>query len=74
MALKKFLNMGIKFGFAILLTIIVYALSWIATCGMFKLITMCFDWVYTWKIATGVWLCLTLVQQFIKTEVKTDSE
>jgi hypothetical protein len=28
--------------------------SWIATCGVIKLITLCFGLVFTWKIATGI--------------------
>ena len=35
--------------------------SWIATCGIYKLITLCFDTTYSWSMATGVWLCLCLL-------------
>ena len=34
----------------------VLGISWIATCGLIKLITMCFGWTFSWPIATGVWL------------------
>lgn len=37
------------------------AISWISTCFIFLLITKCFDMTFTWKIATGVWLCLCLL-------------
>ena len=39
----------------------VVAVSWITTCAIFKLITMCFEAEFTWKIATGVWLSLFLL-------------
>lgn len=40
----------------ILLIVGGYALSWIVTCGLIKLITMCFGWTFSWGIATGSWL------------------
>ena len=67
---KKELGVGLN----ILAIVVALALSWICTCGMFKLITLCFDWNYTWKIATGVWLSLTLLSSFVKFEKKSDSE
>lgn len=47
----------------ILIYIVACALSWIVTCGVFKLITMCFGWTYTWGIATGIWLIMYLFRQ-----------
>ena len=47
----------------ILLTIIAYAISWLATCGLIKLITLCFGWTFSWLIATGIWLVLCLLKQ-----------
>ena len=44
----------------ILLTIIAYAISWLATRGLIKLITLCFGWTFSWLIATGIWLILLL--------------
>lgn len=32
------------------------AISWIITCGLVKLITLCFGWTFSWSVATGVWL------------------
>lgn len=57
---------------AILIYIFACALSWIVTCGVFKLITLCFGWEYTWGIATGIWLIMYLAKQvFSSGEVKT---
>lgn len=36
--------------------------SWLAICGLIKLITLCFGWVFTWKIATGIWLIMILLR------------
>lgn len=36
-------------------------LSWIATCGIIKLITLCFGLTFSWGIATGIWLILILL-------------
>lgn len=46
--------------FAILIHILLYAISWICTCGIIKLITMCFGWTFSWLIATGIWLIICL--------------
>lgn len=45
---------------AVVLYILACAASWITTCGVFKLITLCFGWEYTWGVATGVWLIMFL--------------
>lgn len=57
----------IKEGGAVALVVIVllallYGTSWIATCGIIKLITMCFGWTFKWSIATGIWLILCIAR------------
>ena len=37
-------------------------LSWIITCGLIYLITLCFGWTFSWLIATGVWLAMFLLK------------
>ena len=45
----------------VLFVVAVFAVSWLATCGIIKLITLCFGWEFNWLIATGIWLiCLLL--------------
>ena len=50
-----------KLGETLLGLIALVTISWISTCFIFLLITKCFDITFTWKIATGVWLCLCLL-------------
>ena len=38
------------------------AFSWIVTCGLVKLITLCFGWTFSWPIATGIWLVMILLR------------
>lgn len=47
---------------AALFIIFVYALSWIVTCGLIKLVTLCFGWAFSWAIATGIWLVMVLLK------------
>ena len=47
---------------AVLFIIFVYVLSWIATCGLIKLITLCFGWAFSWAIATGIWLVILILK------------
>lgn len=63
--LLKFVNKhaGVMAGVVIgLLLAIAYGLSWLITCGLVKLITMCFGWTFSWAIGTGVWLIMCLVK------------
>lgn len=45
----------------ILATIISCGITWIVTCGFIKLITLCFGLTFKWKIATGIWLIIYLL-------------
>lgn len=53
----------------ILFVVAVFAVSWIATCGIIKLITLCFGWEFSWGIATGVWLLMCLARTVFKNDV-----
>lgn len=53
----------------IILLVVGYGVSWIATCGIIKLITMCFDLTFKWSIATGIWLIMCLLQSVFKVTV-----
>lgn len=46
----------------VLLYLVLCAISWGITCGVIKLVTLCFGWVFTWKMATGIWLIMYLVR------------
>lgn len=49
-----------------LIMIAAYAVSWIATCGLIKLITMCFGWNFSWAVATGLWLVGCLIMHVLR--------
>ena len=45
----------------VIIVIVLTALSWLVTCGVVKVLSMCFSFAYSWKLATGIWLvCLML--------------
>ena len=54
----------------ILLLAICYAISWLITCGIIKLITICFGLTFSWAIATGIWLILCLLKSVFSVTVK----
>lgn len=55
------LSTGVWAFFIVMVVIIGgYGLSWLLTCGLIKLITLCFGWKFSWAIATGIWLCTCL--------------
>lgn len=64
-----------KFGFtlgclaAVLIFLFVCAVSWIATCGIVYLITLCFDLTFSWAIATGIWFVIWLLRSIFKSDV-----
>lgn len=53
---------------AILWCVLLTAISWALTCGVLYLITLCFSIVFSWKIATGIWLILFILTQFFGKE------
>ena len=46
---------------AIVIFGLLYSVSWIVTCGIIKLITLCFGLEFSWSIATGIWLIMCLL-------------
>lgn len=50
----------------ILAILAVMAISWALTCGIIKLITLCFGLTFSFAIATGIWLVLFLLGSTFK--------
>ena len=55
---------------AILACALVYALWWIITCGLIKLITLCFGLAFSWPIATGIWLIIVILRSSFEVTAK----
>lgn len=53
---------GITAIVVIVVFIVISGLSWIVTCGIIKLITVCFGLEFSWSVATGIWLVLFLLK------------
>lgn len=47
-----------------------YGLTWIATCGIIKIVTMNFGLTFIWSIATGVWLIICILGLVFAVTVK----
>lgn len=45
-----------------LATLLVLGASWFVACGLIYLVTLCFNMVFTWPLATGVWLILIIAR------------
>lgn len=68
--MKKSTAKIIGTGFGVLLAVVaIYALSWIVTCGIIKLITMCFGLTFSWGMATGIWLIWILLKSLFSNNV-----
>ena len=52
----------------IIILAITYGISWITTCGIIKLITLCFGWTFKWSVATGIWLIMLLLRSVFKSK------
>ena len=59
---------------AIVLVVIAYGFSWLCTCGIIKLITMCFKLKFSWAIATGIWLVMALLKKVFNITVRNDNK
>lgn len=42
--------------------------SWLITCGIIKLISLCFGWKFKWGIATGIWLITLIARGILKND------
>ena len=69
---EKIKHGGIVAALTILIVAICSGISWIALCGIIKLITMCFGWEFSWAISTGIWLILLILQSIFNVTVKKD--
>lgn len=49
-----------------LIFLAIYALSYLITCGIIYLITLCFGWSFSWAIATGIFLVIILLKSIFK--------
>lgn len=54
----------------IFVVILCYGISWIVTCGIIKLITLCFGLTFKWSIATGIWLVICLLRSIFRVTVR----
>ena len=68
---RKIKDGGVVALIVIAILVLAYGLSWIITCGIIKLITMCFGLAFSWKIATGIWLVLCLIRGIFSVTVKS---
>ena len=55
----------------ILFVVAIYAISWVATCGLVKILSLCFGFVFSWKLATGIWFVLLLLR-WVVSAAKSD--
>ena len=67
---KKLAKGGVTAIFVILILAACYGFSWIVTCGIIKLITMCFGLTFKWSIATGIWLVICILRSIFNVTIK----
>lgn len=67
---NKFSEGGTVVAIVLLILAAYYGLSWIVTCGIIKLITMCFGLTFRWSIATGIWLVICILSSIFNVTVK----
>ena len=72
--MKKFKENIAEGGIVALISIAILiglgAISWLITCGIFYLITLCFSLEFSWLTATGVWLVMILLRSIFSVTVK----
>lgn len=69
---EKIKEGGIVAIFIILILAFCIGMSWIITCGIIKLITMCFGLEFSWAVATGIWLIILILRNIFNVTVKKD--
>ena len=72
--MKKFKGNIAEGGIVALISIAILiglgSISWLITCGIFYLITLCFSLKFSWLTATGVWLVMILLRSIFSVTVK----
>ena len=72
--MKKFKENIAEGGIVALISIVILiglgSISWLITCGLFYLITLCFSLEFSWLTATGVWLIMVLLRSIFSVTVK----
>ena len=53
-----------------ILLVLCYGISWIVTCGIIKLITLCFGLTFKWSVATGIWLIICLLRSIFRVTIR----
>ena len=71
---EKFKMFGIVGGWVTLLLVVGYGVSWLVTCGLIKLITMCFDLTFSCGIATGIWLITIILKSIFKSNTTVNTK
>lgn len=49
--------------------ILINILSCLITCGVIKVITVCFGWTFSLPVAIGIWLVMCLLKSVFKSNV-----
>lgn len=52
---------------------LVVGLDWLLTCGIVKILSLCFGFIFSWKIATGVWIIIIIIQFLLINIMKVGS-
>lgn len=45
--------------------IIIEALSLLVTCVLVKILSICFGFAFTWKLAIGIWIVISILKSII---------
>lgn len=61
---------GIALLVSLFLVALIYVFSWVCTCGIIKLITLCFGLRFKWSVATGIWLIICLARGIFSVTIK----
>lgn len=54
----------------VLLAILALVVNWIVSLGLVWLISWCFGWSFSWKVATGVWMVVSLLHGVFKIKIE----
>jgi hypothetical protein len=52
--------------------ILLNVLSCLITCGVIKVITMCFGLTFSWPVAIGIWLVMCLLKSVFKSNISVN--
>jgi hypothetical protein len=65
------MNKKMRKAIAVIIIVIgIIGISFLVNCILVKILSMCFGFTFTWKLATGIWIIILILKNIFNVTVK----